>query len=299
MAKRKLTGMGSNRGDVCTHGGKDWVCTRFTTQVPPHSDWSPISITDPSILPTDGRDGERGPTGPRGERGESIKGDKGDIGPVGPTGAGFRARGLWNRNSDYEPLDLVSDGNGSTYVCTEANTGRRLANARFWQMFAARGTDGKDGKNAESRYFVQRIGTGRISTLEDQVAALLAAGGGSGSVATQAIFDSNTAAGEVVYISGDGHVDLAQADDGITATAVGIAIEDVLAGETGRYVTVGPVDCETWSLVAGSIYYLDPATPGGMTTTYPDNSGEFVIILGAASKPTQLNLSIHYFLQQP
>ena len=133
---------------------------------------------------------------------------------------------------------------------------------------------------------------------EVTLAGQLGGGGGGASVTAQAIFDSNTLKGQVVYVSGDGHVDLAQADDGTTATAVGIAIEDVLAGETGEYITCGPVNCDTWTLTAGTVYYLDPNTPGGMTTTYPDNPGEFVIILGAAAASTQLNLEIHWMLEQ-
>lgn len=122
--------------------------------------------------------------------------------------------------------------------------------------------------------------------------------GGGGSVTMEAIFDSDTSKGQVVYVSGDGHVDLAQADDGDTATAVGIANEDVTAGQTGRYTPVGPVSCETWNLTPASVYFLDPASPGGMTTTYPSTPGHFVVILGAAATPTMLNLEIHWMLEQ-
>lgn len=122
--------------------------------------------------------------------------------------------------------------------------------------------------------------------------------GGGGSVTMEAIFDSNTEQGDVVYVSGDGHVDLALADDVETATAVGIAIQDVLAGQSGQYIPVGPVTCETWTLTPGSVYYLSPTTPGGMTTTYPDTAGQFVIILGAAASTTQLNLEIHWMGEQ-
>lgn len=111
-----------------------------------------------------------------------------------------------------------------------------------------------------------------------------------------AIFDSDTSKGSVIYISGDGHVDLAQADDGVTATAAGIASQDVLAGQSGEYIPVGPVTCETWSLSPGSVYYLSPSLAGGMSTTYP--TAGFVVILGEATTPTQLNLGIHWMLEQ-
>lgn len=148
---------------------------------------------------------------------------------------------------------------------------------------------------------IDRQGLASSDLVLDQNVALagqLGGGGGGASVTTEAIFDSNTSAGQVVYVSGDGHVDLAQADNYLTATAVGIATQDVLAGETGEYITVGPVTTDTWTLTAGTVYYLDPAVPGGMTTTYPDNSGEFVVILGAAATSTQLNLEIHWMLEQ-
>ena len=120
--------------------------------------------------------------------------------------------------------------------------------------------------------------------------------GGGGTVTMSAIFDSNTSAGEVLYISGDGHVDLAQGNGEPQALAVGIAIADVLAGETGEYITVGPVTCDTWNLTPGTVYYLDPALPGQLTDVFPNTIGDHVVILGAAATPTQLNLKIHWAL---
>lgn len=113
-----------------------------------------------------------------------------------------------------------------------------------------------------------------------------------------AIFDSDTLAGQVIFISGDGHVDLAQADNGGRTTAVGIATQDVLAGQPGEYIPVGPVSCETWNLTPGIVYYLDPSVAGGLTHVYPTSPGQFVIILGAATTPTQLNLQIHWMLER-
>ncbi len=126
------------------------------------------------------------------------------------------------------------------------------------------------------------------------LAGQLGGGGGGASVTSEAIFDSNTSAGEVIYVSGDGHVDLAQANSEPQTLAVGIAIADVLAGEVGEYITVGPVTVDTWTLTPGTVYYLDPDVPGGMTSTYPTTIGDFVVILGAAATPTQLNLEIHW-----
>jgi len=114
------------------------------------------------------------------------------------------------------------------------------------------------------------------------------------SVSASAIFDTTTAAGEVVFVSDDGHVDLAQANGEPQTLAVGIAIQDVFGGATGEYITSGPVECETWNLTPGVVYYLDPDVPGGITSTYPTTVGDYVVILGAAATPTQLNLEIHW-----
>jgi hypothetical protein len=110
-----------------------------------------------------------------------------------------------------------------------------------------------------------------------------------------AVFDSDASIGDVVYVASDGHVDLGQANDGITATAVGMSLANVASGMAGTYQTTGVVTKSGWGLTPGAIYYLSPSAAGGMTTTYPDNSGEFVVILGNALNEDQLNLNIHYF----
>lgn len=124
-------------------------------------------------------------------------------------------------------------------------------------------------------------------------------GGGTGIEPIEAIFDSNTAAGHVVYISSAGHVELAQADALATSHAVGVAFEAVAAGNTGEYVTEGPVTIDDWTLVAGTefltpgaLYYLSKDNPGRITTTAPGDGGECVVLIGRATSATSLDIEL-------
>ncbi len=124
-------------------------------------------------------------------------------------------------------------------------------------------------------------------------------GGGTGIEPIEAIFDSNTAAGHVVYISSDGHVDLALADALATSGVVGVAFEAVVATNTGEYVTEGPITLDDWTNVAGtefltpgSLYYLSKDTAGRITTTAPGDGGECVVLIGRATSATSLDIEL-------
>jgi hypothetical protein len=108
-----------------------------------------------------------------------------------------------------------------------------------------------------------------------------------------AIFDSSAALGAVVYSSADGHVDLAQAHADPQARAIGLATAAVVSGQVGEYLTGGVLDGLT-GLTPGTVYFLDPATPGGLTVTCPTGNGQYVIVLGLAISPTQLAVNIHW-----
>lgn len=119
-------------------------------------------------------------------------------------------------------------------------------------------------------------------------------GGGSGVEPIDAIFDSTAAKGAVVFVSSNGHVDLAQADGEPQALAIGLAADVVLSGNPGEVITSGPFTNESWNLTPGLVYYLDPDNPGELTSTFPTTTGNRVVIIGAAVTPTQLNIEIHW-----
>lgn len=224
----------------------------------------------PATMAPDPSDrGLPGPPGSTGERGrDGVDGKDGAPAPL------IIPAGTWRAGKVYPPLSIVTH-DGSSYLATAEV--KREPPSKGWQLLAAKGEAGK-----RTEYYTTR----------NVLPAPLAAG-----TAVSATFDSNTSKGEVVYISGDGRVNLAQADTEPRAYAIGIATQDVAAGHPGEYLINGPVTCETWALTPGAVYYLDPSTPGGMTTVYPEDTGTFVVILGTAATPTQLHLNIHYMLE--
>lgn len=110
----------------------------------------------------------------------------------------------------------------------------------------------------------------------------------------RAVFDSAAEVGAVVYASSDGHVELAQANGEPQACAIGLATEAVLAGQNGEYRTSGPITNPAWSLIPGTVYYLDHNVPGGITSTFPTGNGQYVAIVGTATTPTSLNIEISW-----
>ncbi|WP_428304651.1 hypothetical protein [Lacipirellula sp.] len=106
--------------------------------------------------------------------------------------------------------------------------------------------------------------------------------------------------GDVIYASGDGHVDLAQASPAVDDSddkAFAIGMVTAVNGEAVSYRTTGVVDNPAWSLTPRAVYYLSPTVPGGLTTEYTEASGEFAIIVGTATSPTQIALNIHWMLE--
>jgi hypothetical protein len=112
----------------------------------------------------------------------------------------------------------------------------------------------------------------------------------------EAVFDSAADIGNALYISSDGHVDLASMDNPGVA---GLSVESVSADATGHYVTEGQVTREDWtpvtgsaSLSAGSLYYLDATSPGLLTATPPEDVGDSIVVIGRALTSTTLDVSI-------
>ena len=110
-----------------------------------------------------------------------------------------------------------------------------------------------------------------------------------------AIFDVDTVRGQFVRVSESGHVTLAVAG-GVRehAMAVGVAIDDVPAGQLGRYQTDGPVSIDTWNLEPGKMYMLDAFTPGGVTSDPQYVLGVSVVQTGVATGPQSMNLNLNY-----
>lgn len=55
-------------------------------------------------------------------------------------------KGEWSSTTAYTKLDLVSY-QGSSYVCTVANTNQAPTNTSYWQLSAQKGRDGANGKD--------------------------------------------------------------------------------------------------------------------------------------------------------
>jgi len=105
-----------------------------------------------------------------------------------------------------------------------------------------------------------------------------------------------------VYVKSDGTVDKAKADApgtvqvlglvkdvSIDAAAAGsIQTDGVLTATTGQWDAVAGT---TGGLTPGTVYYLDPATAGKLTSTAPTTAGQFVVRVGLALSTTELDIS--------
>ena len=156
------------------------------------------------------------------------------------------------------------------------------------------GRDGRDGEDAEKPEVVIYHGPrGRKGDKGDT--------GLRGDGATvDGIMDSGTVKGNVLYVSGDDHLDLVCADAFETSIPVGLSLGDYSPGQSGEYTTGGPISVDDWTLVSGSadlqpntIYFVSPIDPGKITTVCPSATGQYVIIVGTALSARMLNIEIH------
>jgi hypothetical protein len=69
----------------------------------------------------------------------------------------------------------------------------------------------------------------------------------------------------------------------------GFVIETVLSGSTARVRTAGKIT--TSGLTPGATYYVDPATPGGITSTRPVTANQFMVPVGVAASATELEIN--------
>lgn len=101
------------------------------------------------------------------------------------------------------------------------------------------------------------------------------------------------AAGDAVYISAANTVSLADASAESTSRIIGVAGAAIANGALGKVCQSGVVSGYT-GLTAGSRYFQDPATAGGLTTTPPTGSGESIVQVGYAKSATELVLQIDF-----
>jgi len=109
--------------------------------------------------------------------------------------------------------------------------------------------------------------------------------------------------GNAVYVKPDGTADLAQANSQATTDVLGLVKDvTVASAATGNVILDGVLTATTdqWDAVAGTtggltpgaVYFLDPATPGKLTSTPPSAAGQFVVRVGKALSSTKLNLTL-------
>lgn len=109
----------------------------------------------------------------------------------------------------------------------------------------------------------------------------------------------NINANQAVYISSGAGVDSARTagdiyltDPGVTNGAVrslciGFAVLNVTSTNTVNVASEG-VLAGFSGLTPGAVYYLDPTTPGGITSTKPATQDQFIVPVGIAVSATQL-----------
>ncbi|KKL61595.1 hypothetical protein LCGC14_2193730 [marine sediment metagenome] len=109
--------------------------------------------------------------------------------------------------------------------------------------------------------------------------------------------------GNTVFCDAAGGVDLAQANAAGTVEVLGfVKPTSIAAASSGSIQTDGILAATTvqWDAVAGTtggltpgtVYYLDPTTPGNITETAPTSGGQYVIRVGKAIRTTELEISI-------
>ena len=106
--------------------------------------------------------------------------------------------------------------------------------------------------------------------------------------------------GQPVYVDGAGTVDLAQASTSTAAKVIGLVNDaSVASAGSGVIITDGVLTSSDWTavigatdLTAGSVYFLDGATAGKLTTTPVTVTGNTLIRVGTALSTTEFEISI-------
>ena len=96
--------------------------------------------------------------------------------------------------------------------------------------------------------------------------------------------------GTVVYISSNGTVQAATANSYNTVRAVALSTGTVASFATGAYQVDGLVSGFN-NLTPNTTYFLSPTAAGGITATVPTTNGQWVLSIGVAYSPTQINVA--------
>jgi len=113
--------------------------------------------------------------------------------------------------------------------------------------------------------------------------------------------------GTPVYVSAAGTVKRAQANALSTADVIGLwraistaaagsdqaVLDGVLVATTGQW---DAVTGQSGGLTPGARYYLDPSTPGKLSTTAPTTTGQVVVGCGLAISTTEMEVDIETFV---
>jgi hypothetical protein len=111
--------------------------------------------------------------------------------------------------------------------------------------------------------------------------------------------DVDVTAGQVVRVQANTHLILAQADSLVGADATGIVITDAGSGFAAKFATAGQLTLTDWTAITGSAlltpgttYFLDPDSPGVLTSIPPALPGQVVIALGEALSTVTFSISL-------
>lgn len=111
--------------------------------------------------------------------------------------------------------------------------------------------------------------------------------------------DVSVQIGQPLYLKGNGHADLAQANAIATSRICGLAVAAASAATAVSYSPDRTVERDDWTpitdtatLLPGATYYLSPDTAGKLTTVAPQALGQLVAIAGTALSATKLAIEV-------
>lgn len=111
-------------------------------------------------------------------------------------------------------------------------------------------------------------------------------------VRNQYIADENLTANDLVYISASNNVSKVDVSgSGAPSRAIGFAVSTVLDTANVDVQSEGVLSGFS-GLTVGARYYADPATPGAITATLPNSSGNTIVQVGYAKSATELHIHI-------